>query len=352
MTRVEKAEGCLIGGGVGDALGYAVEFMSYRTIVDRFGAAGITKYGVCGGQALVSDDTQMTLFTAAGLIDAETLDGEEAEGAWVSAVSRGYAAWYRTQTEPYPAARGAWAESPAIARLMEDRALFAWRAPGTTCLSALRTRDGRAVSEILAHPINNSKGCGGVMRVAPVGFFISSERGSDVACARLAAELAALTHGHPLGYIPAAALAVLIRRIVYFGESIRAALPAMQAALAELFGDEPQLKVFTALVDKACALAADRSGKSDEENIRALGGGWVAEETLAIALYCALKYADDFEKAVVASVNHNGDSDSTGAVTGNLMGAVLGRTAIPAHFREPLELKAHLTDLATRLVEL
>ena len=58
--------------------------------------------------------------------------------------------------------------------------------------------------------------------------------------------------------------------------------------------------------------------------IHQLGAGWVAEETLAIAIYCSLKYSTDFKKAVTAAVNHEGDSDSTGAVTGNIVGTLRG----------------------------
>ena len=69
-----------------------------------------------------------------------------------------------------------------------------------------------------------------------------------------------------------------------------------------------------------------------------LGQGWVAEETLAIAVYCALKYSNDFEKGVLTAVNHSGDSDSTGSVTGQILGAYLGFEAIPQKYIEPPDL--------------
>lgn len=81
------------------------------------------------------------------------------------------------------------------------------------------------------------------------------------------------------------------------------------------------------MIDKAIDLANE--DVDDLEAIRELGQGWVAEETLAIAIYCALKYSNDFDKALIASVNHSGDSDSTGAVTGNILGAYLGLSGIP-----------------------
>jgi ADP-ribosylglycohydrolase len=55
------------------------------------------------------------------------------------------------------------------------------------------------------------------------------------------------------------------------------------------------------------------------EIVEQLGGGWVAEEALATALFCALK-ATNFAEGVLLAVNHSGDSDSTGSLTGNLLG--------------------------------
>ena len=80
-----------------------------------------------------------------------------------------------------------------------------------------------------------------------------------------------------------------------------------------------------------------KTTKNDADNIRSLGEGWVAEETLAIAIYCAVRYQDDFSKALCVSVNHDGDSDSTGAVTGNILGAYYGYENIPAQWKDHLE---------------
>ena len=65
MKDLNKIKGSLIGGAVGDALGYAVEFMNENGIFSRYGKTGITRYA--NGFERISDDTQMTLFTAEGL---------------------------------------------------------------------------------------------------------------------------------------------------------------------------------------------------------------------------------------------------------------------------------------------
>ncbi len=101
------------------------------------------------------------------------------------------------------------------------------------------------------------------------------------------------------------------------------------------------------LVKMAMTLVAEDG--SDVENIERLGGGWTGETALAIALYCAMKHADSFEDAVVAAVNHSGDSDCTGAICGNIMGLIYGYDAIPVHFKENLELLPVLKEVATDL---
>jgi ADP-ribosylglycohydrolase len=68
MRNIDKFRGCLAGGAVGDALGYAVEFMSESEIFGAYGPRGITEYELQGGVAQISDDTQMTLFTLNGLL--------------------------------------------------------------------------------------------------------------------------------------------------------------------------------------------------------------------------------------------------------------------------------------------
>ena len=107
--------------------------------------------------------------------------------------------------------------------------------------------------------------------------------------------------------------------------------------LAELFG----------LILKAFRYAI--SEESDTDAIRALGEGWVAEETLAIAIFSVIRYIDDFGKCVCCAVNHSGDSDSTGAVAGNIIGAILGYEAIPAKYLAPLELHDLLVSVADDL---
>ena len=83
-----------------------------------------------------------------------------------------------------------------------------------------------------------------------------------------------------------------------------------------------ELVVLRDITTMAVKLA--HSDISDADAIRTLGEGWVAEEAWAIALYCTIRHIDSVEDAIIASVNHDGDSDSTGSITGNIMGAIYG----------------------------
>ena len=85
-----------------------------------------------------------------------------------------------------------------------------------------------------------------------------------------------------------------------------------------------------------------------EEAIARLGQGWVAEQALAISIYCAL-VARNFRHGIILAVNHDGDSDSTGSIVGNILGAMQGVKAIPAKWLEPLELRDVITELAEDL---
>lgn len=360
----DRIRGSLIGGAAGDALGYPVEFMSRKQILAKYGSKGITAFELSGnGKALISDDTQMTLFTANGLLFGVTrFCTHGVLGAELKDFVRyAYMDWYETQTyvEDYNAYHYCW--------IRDIAELNARRAPGNTCMSALDAIKHHKDVQ------NNSKGCGGVMRVAPVGLMAAADEqvvvkdwsGKDVPrrtwnnkeIVRLGGDCAELTHKHPLGYLPAAFMADLIYYIMMHNGEITFAImeqflhdvdvdcrneykkPKEQKALDELW----------LLIEKAIRLAKDLS-VADEYAIPQLGEGWTGDEALAIALYCTMRHLDIFEDAIIAAVNHDGDSDSTGAICGNIMGAIVGFDGIPNHFIQHLELKDLIIDLADDLL--
>lgn len=340
MKNIDKYRGCLIGGAAGDALGYAVEFMQEYEIFEQYGKGGITEYSLDDGVALISDDTQMSLFTAIGLLIGTTREMMRGNaGTYPFYISFAYKDWLKTQL----AGNGETSISHS-SWLNNVPELNNRRAPGSTCLSACMQKEFGTIEK----PINNSKGCGGVMRVAPIGIYLEDKGYSIEDIDMIGAETAALTHGHPLGYIPAAALVHIIHLVSHNTDI--SLLDAVQYALRTiktLFGKTPHFSEFEEIMQKSITLS--QTDIKDIDAIYKLGEGWVAEETLAIAVYCALKYSNDFEKAVIASVNHSGDSDSTGAVTGNILGAYLGLSAIPQKFIYNLECIDIITEVADDL---
>lgn len=349
---LDKIRGSLIGGAAGDALGYPVEFMSLAEIKREFGDGGITVYQTDRetGKAVVSDDTQMTLFTGNGILVSDTMNRIPGSGcAPETFVSLAYQDWLKTQR--YDFASSPKTDTPQgsgnVSWLLDVPELFKRRAPGTTCLSALNIRGRETPDDPLHHPINDSKGCGGIMRVAPVGlhYHDSDIKKTDT----LGAAVAALTHGHPLGYMPAAVLTHILNRIVFPTRltSLREIIIEAKQTVSAIFAGERGLDAMNALIDKAMD-SADND-RPDTENIRLLGEGWVAEETLAIALYCALRYEHDFSGGIIAAVNHDGDSDSTGSVVGQILGAINGCGAIAEQWKTDLEIPDVITEIADDL---
>ncbi len=335
LVKVEARDrylGCLLGGAVGDALGAPLEFMSMAEIQatvaitqrDSIGPPGVRDYGAAYGRTgAITDDTQMTLFTAEGLLRAHNRLLANGIGEPPALVHRAYLRWLETQLNSQPPPRpNGW--------LASVEGLYRRRSPGQTCMSALRT----GVRGSRERPINNSKGCGGVMRVAPVGLtkWDAFELGCDVA---------AITHTHPLGYVSAGAFAVMIRAIID-GKRLTQAADAAARAVRGVEG-ATGLKE---LLERAMYIA--ELGDPSPEHLVSLGEGWVAEEALAMGLYCAAS-VDNFEDGVALAVLHGGDSDSTGAIAGNLLGAMYGVAGIPDGLLRGLELYEEIVRLANDL---
>jgi len=353
QTRIR---GCLLGGALGDALGWPVEFMSLAAIRERYGAGGIENPPIsAAGVAEITDDTQMTLFTAEGVLRSTTRHMEhwaqsESTGmdwAWVHAphpeVMRfTYLRWLATQQEKFPPkigpAQGTPFGEPGF--LHGVKHLYVRRVPGNTCISALQ---GTTAGSVEA-PLNDRKGCGGVMRVAPIGLVPCED---PFAYAMMAA---AITHGHPSGYLSAGAYAQILSNLLFDSieerekMSLRDAVEAVLPRLAKEVGHEETLAALKAALELAA-----RDGEPSAERVESLGAGWTGEEALAIGVYCAL-VADDFEHGVRLAVNHSGDSDSTGSIAGALLGVQFGEYGLPREWLAWLELRDVIAEVAGDLV--
>ena len=329
-----RVRGCLLGGAIGDALGAPIEFMRLSEIRSQFGPSGVTGYETAyERRGAITDDTQMTLFTVEGVIRAVvrgTLQGtrHSPAAAWPADRRRRVAQGALADTEDEALTSG-W--------LIGERALHARRAPGKTCISALTTgRQGTREQRL-----NDSKGCGGVMRIAPIGLYTRAPREAfEVGC-----EVAALTHGHVTGYVSSGAMAFLVRCQVD-GLELRAACEELLDLLLSHDGHGETLGAIRAALD----LVERGAGAPSAERMETLGHGWIAEEALAMGVYAALA-VDDVRSALLLAVNHSGDSDSTGAIAGSLLGARHGVEALPGDLLGDVELRRLIVTLADDLVD-
>jgi ADP-ribosylglycohydrolase/protein-tyrosine phosphatase len=333
----DRFRACLLGGALGDALGCPVEFTkSWQAIARAHGQSAPVRLSYAGAApAAVTDDTQMTLFVAEGFIRALQRYSDRGICHPPSIIRNALMRWYATQVDGAELS-----ESQQSGWLLTEPRLHRQRGPGLTNLAALKALLGGTHLPEVRSPPNDSKGCGAIMRSAPLGLGCHHVKGAF----EMARDTAVITHGHPSGYLSAAYFAAVIHGVAR-GVPLPAAMDAADALLAAERGREET----TAAIEKARTLAA--KGVPGPDALESLGGGWVGEEALSIALACALTAEGSGPEATAAalwrSVLHGGDSDSTGSLTGNLLGAMHGSACLPSLWLEELELR----DVVERIAE-
>lgn len=332
--HADRVLALLAAGAAGDALGGVVEFTPASGIAAVHGPAGVRGPEDVltqeGAHALpITDDTQMTLYVLDGLLEwvewqNEGVQADPAACVWLACLR-----WWATQHGALP--EGA---PPAPARWIDGHAeLRVRRAPGNACLSGL-VAPGMGLPGDPHNP--GSKGCGTIMRSAPYGMVPGLE---DVHVASLARQGAVLTHGHPTAWISAAAFALAVAALLR-GLDLPAAVGHASAWLDTLGEEAAETR---AAVDAARRLAGTVAADPGAPGALPgeLGEGWVAEEALGIALYAVLTaraaHPADPQAALGLAlrigVNHDGDSDSTASLAGQLLGAAHGTAVFGAHDR-------------------
>lgn len=336
LTLRDRYRGSLLAGAVGDALGAPLEFTSLGEIREQFGERGLTDYAPAYGRlGAITDDSQLTLSTAEGLLRALVRYRLRGLSSVEGCVNHAYLRWLLTQGES--------SHCPDVGTdgwLFQVRGLHTRRAPGNTCLTALR---GKASLGDL-YSSNDSKGCGGVMRVAPVAMMYCGQASeAEIRSAfEVGGNIARLTHGHPVSTLASGVMVALVLQLLA-GRALRDAL-----AIAKGLLDPDTSDGFTVwrLLEQAERLAG--TDIPPTEAIGKLGEGWVAEEALAIGLFASLR-GRTLEEALLIAVNHSGDSDSTGTIAGNLAGAMHGMQAIPERWLGRLELREVIQRVADDL---
>ncbi|MEU8522639.1 ADP-ribosylglycohydrolase family protein [Streptomyces sp. NBC_01216] len=323
-----RVRGCLLGGAVGDAFGAGVAGLSLAEIRAAHGDEGLTEpVPAYGRRGAVSAATQMTLFTVDGLVRAQV---RRDTGVWhpPTDVHRAHLRWAATQRSWGPDERrkdNGW--------LAREEWLYTRRDPARACLTGL----GDEVLGTLDRPKNpDATDSGALVRSAPFGLLVGWE--PQLVC-QLAVECAAQTHGAPAAYLSAGALAVVVHGLAR-GESVDASVQRALGQLAPRPGHEPVTEALRR------ALGAVRQGMPDAARVVALGAEIDrAENQLAAAVYCAL-VGEDIRHGLRLAVNHDGPSAATGSLTGSLLGALHGETALPPAWLAELEGRGTVLEIA------
>lgn len=319
----KKMEEIIIAGALGDAFGYNVEFKKLDQIIYLYGKEGIKLEHVY--KWIVSDDTQMTLFCLEQLINylqknnikiestiLEKINNEEI----IEHIYNGYKNWLLTQNNNQPTIYNYFSDfKNKQNELLNYKSLYKNQAPGMTCLAALGS--GRCGN--MLNPINHSKGCGGIMRVAPIAFLpIALEQIFE-----LGSQQAAITHGHPEGYLSAGFCAVILKQLAS-GYSFEQSYNSAKDILKKYINNTDILYYLNKVEH-----SFKKKFETPDDMNEIIGEGWVAEETLGIALY-SFYHANNFEECLYISTNHNGDSDSTASVACQFYAAQYG---LPEQYR-------------------
>ncbi len=276
----------IVAQALGDAFGYIVEFKTVDGIKSLYGNYGLSYPPL--QKLACSDDTQMTLFCLNGLIDSckENISNPTHQ------IYKNYLDWYNTQTKFF--------DSSIVQNnfLMKQEVMFQRMAPGNTCLSALSVKKPGSIE----NKINDSKGTGGLMRTGPIGFFAKTTEEAFY----WGNSQAALTHSHYNGYLTAGFYSALVYLMVNLSKSLFEAINIAEEELDKYKNSKELLDIIHTVKWKI----KDEPGYSGEDINRNFGDGWIAEEALAIAIYCAAT-SYSFKEVIEKATNHNGDSDTT-----------------------------------------
>jgi ADP-ribosyl-[dinitrogen reductase] hydrolase len=318
---VSRRLASLIGGALGDAFGYPVAFDSLEAIRKRHGAAGLREPEFRLDRLLVSDETQLTLFTLEGMTRAMQ-SPNQSEHDLLAQIRLSYLDWLESQ------GLGS-GDGNHATRLLKHAVLHAQRTPCKTCIQALRAGGGGSPER----PINDSRESGGIMRVAPVALMpeMNMERAF-----RVGARAAALTHGHPASYLPAGILAAAVYGLLEGKPLQTAMIHAGDQARAMPNHDQTLKNLRDAIDASIMPYTGNLPGN--------LGKDRDSGAALAIGFYAASR-SQDFREVMALAANHDGDSDAAASVAGQLFGALHGIESLPHSWVRCLDVLDALCDL-------
>lgn len=332
--------GCLLGMGIGDAMGYAVDLASWEEIRDDYGPEGLRGYDLVNGYADISSHTQLAMFAANGLLMGMTRGQSRGKMApFVRYAGLAMEEWARGQHQRREPERcGCW-----VSRVPELRRR---RCMDTRMLDTL-TRGELGTPE---EAKNRFQTPGSLASAACAGLFFHPDRMAAHEVGTLGLELVALTHGDPMSFLSGGVLAFIIAGILQEPQApLRDhCLQAADAVAAQFSRDYPQAEALRGQIHWAVMLAqnGNRPAQETMEHLKCESCG----EVLAGAVFACLR-GRDFDECMILAVNHSGKSGAVGAVAGAIAGAYLGESGLPAFYLESLEERQVLTEMADDLAQ-
>lgn len=296
-TMRSRYEGTLLGLAAGDALGGAVEFTP-RSALARSFPDGVREIAGGGPHDLrkgeVTDDTAMALAIARACTP---------EGIDLDRVAANFLDWYRSDPKDIGITT-----SRALAKL---DAGVPWREVG---------------DRMTAETPGKLAGNGSVMRCAPIALRFRHDRDR---LRQVSLDVARMTHPDPMATWGSVALNQAIAHLLD-GGSLDG---IVDAAVADVENND----------------VVDTLRGAGGREYAAVGSGGFVLDTLGAAFW-TIAHRHSAEEAIVTAVSMGDDTDTTGAVTGALVGARYGVEAIPERWLNVLEPRDELTELAGKLL--
>ena len=331
--------GCLLGMAVGDAMGYTVDNRSWQEIQEDYGPNGLLGYDLVNGYADVTSYTQLAAFTCNGLLLGLTRGQMLGKMApFVKYIEVAFREWCGSQ-RPWgrPMRNYCWLpRRPELCRrhCMDTRMLDTLQ----------RERLGT-----LETPKNNDPGPASITAAIGVGLFYDPDRMDQQEIGRLGAEAVALTHGSPTAFLSGAVLAHIMSRLTRTprGNLKKIILESLEA-MKEQFGHQYSQAYDLAMLIRHAITFAESPNLRQVDVMERLQCDNAAR-VLAGAVYACLISGEDFDRAMIAAVNHSGRSAAVGAIAGAILGIRLGEEALPEFYIECLEPAEVLRELADDL---
>ncbi|MCP6718636.1 MAG: ADP-ribosylglycohydrolase family protein [Patescibacteria group bacterium] len=327
MLTKDKILGCYWGLALGDALGMPVEFHSIEAIRDIYGEDGILNPEK---NAIWTDDTEMTIAVTNSLLRLGEV--KQIKDLIDDTIGRNFAEEFIN-----------WLNNPGYS-------------PGRTTTHAVNFLKVNGAKKWKLSGVNDSKGCGTVMRAAPLGIWFANSLTPELPLIdgphhkllfNVSMIQSEITHGHK------AATAAALAGSYAVALAINGMHPDKMINPIEKYCNHLHSDFENAMQRLKTSLTQRKGGAfgSDLEALTYIGQGWVGEEAFAMALYSAIQYANDLKSCLRVSVNHDGDSDSVACIAGSILGAFYGTSIIPKDWIDCLAEKERMEMFLSKVIE-